>query len=473
MVAKIDYTPLRVHAPFHQSTAYERCMFGGYGSGKSYALCAEALAVGLEQPGSEIMVARKTVTALRDTTEAIFVGILSSSPELWKACETKRLGNHYSEIRLPNGTVYYFRGMDNWMKHKSLSLAFIFYDEADELNDEIYAGMMSRVRQTRPTPAAREQGAGPITRRGIVSACNPAGHNWLWERFVGPSAVGNAEHFISTSLDNPYLPFDYLDQLMAYPKPWVRRYVLCNFDEFGGAIYGDWTMETHIVPAYRKPSGGYSYEGGYFLMGFDPGTSSGNAAVWCFYDEAKHRLVAVANYNETGLNAGSHAAAWRQIEATHRMRVRARIADPKAIPVRDRGSNMSLSDQYRRLGFSFQLGPNSIDTRVSSLGLLIAQRRFVCTEDCMELFNQIQNYRWEDLTPEQREKGREAKPLKKDVDLVDAAQYIASRYVAPPKMEDQNRSEPEQHADEIRRAISRQLSSRSATRAHDLGSIFV
>lgn len=471
MKARIDYTPLRVHADFHQSHATERCMFGGYGSGKSYALCAEAIAVGLEQPGAEIMVARKTVTALRDTTEAIFVGILASSAELWKACETKRMGNHYSEIRLPNGTIYYFRGMDNWMKHKSLSLAFIFYDEADELNDEIYAGMMSRVRQTRPTPLAREQGATAITRRGVVSACNPAGHNWLWERFVSNRKASGTEHFISTSLDNPYLPFDYLNKLMGYPKPWIRRYVLCNFDEFGGAIYDDWMLSTHVIQPFHKPSGGYSYASGHFLMGFDPGTFSGNAALWCYYDQEKHRLVAVATYNETGLAADAHARAWRAIEARHRMKVTTRVADPKAIPVRDRGSNMSLADQYRRLGFNFQPGTNDIDTRVSSLGLLIAQRRFVCTSECMELFEQLQNYRWEDLTPEQREKGKEAKPNKKNVDLVDAAQYLACRYVAPPKFDSPDRTDAQQHADEIRLAIARQLAGRTATRAHDLGSM--
>lgn len=467
MSAAIDYTPLAVHTDFHTSTVYERAMFGGYGSGKSYALCAEALAVGLEQPGSEILIARKTVTSLRDTTEAIFVGILSSSPSLWKACKTSRMGNHYSEIVLPNGTKYYFRGMDNWMKHKSLSLAFIFYDELDELNDDIYSGMMSRVRQRHPTAMARKLGAGPITRRGVVAASNPAGHNWVWDRFVGPNRVPNSDYFISTSLDNPFLPFDYLNQLMSYPRPWVRRYVLCNFDEFGGAIYPEWTLDTHVVKPYR----GVYPPGGMFLMGFDPGTSSGNAALWCYYDREQHRIVGIAEYNETGLAASRHADAWRRIEAVHKMRVTTRVADPKAIPVRDRGSNMSLRDQYRRLGYRFVDGTNNVDTRVTSLGQLIEQRRFVVTEDCMQTFEQLQQYRWEDLTPDQRERGKEAKPLKKNVDLVDAAQYVACRYVAPPRQEMPDRTPEEDYAADVQAAIKKQLRARSATRAHDLGSI--
>ena len=61
------------------------------------------------------------------------------------------------------------------------------------------------------------------------------------------------------------------------------------------------------------------------------------------------------------------------------------------------------------------------------LGELIHTGKFVCTKELEQLYWQIKNYRYEDLTPHQREKGAEAKPLKKDVDLVDAAQYIASR----------------------------------------------
>jgi PBSX family phage terminase large subunit len=468
---ELEYRSLPVHREFHVSMAYERTLFGGYGSGKSWALCAEALAVGLEQPGSEILICRKTIPSLRDTTEAIFTSLIPS--KLWDQCETRRMGNHYESILLPNGTKYMFRGLDDWMKLKSLSLAYIFYDEADEIDEDTYVGMMSRVRQRQPTAKARTLGAVPITRRGIVCAANPAGHNWLWRRFVSEKdKAPNTEWFKSTSLDNPYLPLTYIDSLLAMPDPWVRRYVMCDFDEFGGQIYEDWGHE-HMVEPYLKAGGGYAYPPeGLFVMGFDPGTASGNAAVWCFYDKEKARLVGIAEYNETGLGASAHAQAWRRIEAQHRMRVNWRVADPKALPVRDRGSNMGLDQQYARLGFHFNLGPNSIDTRVHSLGQLIFQRRFVVTRECPRLFEQLQNYRWEDLTPQQRAKGTEAKPLKKDVDLVDAAQYIASRYIAPPKVE-VNRSEREQDGDEIRAAIRRQLANRTATRAHDLGSLVV
>jgi hypothetical protein len=74
------------------------------------------------------------------------------------------------------------------------------------------------------------------------------------------------------------------------------------------------------------------------------------------------------------------------------------------------------------------------------------------------LYEQILNYRWEDLTPTQMEKGRELKPLKKDVDLVDGAQYAVSRYVPPPPVEPKALPDLEdQHAKDVHAAIRKQL----------------
>jgi hypothetical protein len=55
------------------------------------------------------------------------------------------------------------------------------------------------------------------------------------------------------------------------------------------------------------------------------------------------------------------------------------------------------------------------------------------------------------------EKGRELKPLKKDVDLVDAAQYAVSRYVPPPPVEPKPLPEEDQHAQEVHAAIQKQI----------------
>lgn len=458
-----EYRPLLVHAPFHQSTARERCLFGAFGSGKTYALCAEAIALALEQPGSSILICRRTIPELRDTTETVFFKILPV--ELYNAGETSRLGGHVSRYLFPNGSEILFRGIDDWNKYKSMNVCAIFYDEADEFDEETVKGMASRVRQRDLTKEARERGyTGKIRRRTTCFASNPAGHNWLYRYFVDPQVKkAGTEWFKSTSFDNPYLPIDYVDDLLSYPEPWIRRYVLCQFDDFGGQIYEEWAWETHVI---EPPLEGWGRSAVYW-MGMDPGTRSPTAGLWVVHDTANRRLVGVAEYAEANLAAKVHADAWRKIEAKHAPNVRWRVADP-SVATRDRGTNMSLQDQYRRLGYSFAHGPKDHKDRIPALGQLIHLGQFVVTRNCAQTFEAIKNYKWEDLTPAQRAKGLDPKetPLKKDDHLVDCAQYLTSRWMKPAKLAvPQVRTTPEEDfAREVHRTIKKQMDRRRQRR---------
>lgn len=424
MQIDFDYRPLPVHVPFHSSAEYERALFGAFGSGKTYGLCSEAIAWALEQPGIRGLIARKTVPELRDTTEAVFIDILPHS--LYKQCEIKRSGGHIERVIFPNGSEILFRSLDDWNKHRSLNVGFIAYDEANEIDEETYMGMASRVRQRDPTAMAKAQGVKEITRRGIWLATNPNGHDWLYERFVSDHPHDRTAYFKSTSFDNPFLPQEYLESLMSYPMPWIKRYVLCGFDDFAGQIYEDWNYEDHVIKMPKEVP-----HGDVFWMGMDPGTRNPTAALWAWVDKANRRLVCTDEYQGNAA-AVEHARAWRGIEHKRQMNVNWRVADPN-VNTRDRGTNMRLSDQYRRLGFYFQLGPRQHADRIPMLQQLITMKRFVVTEGAMQAYEQIKNYRWEDVTPAARAKGadpREA-PLKKDDHLVDCAQYLSSRWVSP------------------------------------------
>lgn len=425
MQIDFKYQPMPIHIPFHTSNAYERTLFGAFGSGKTYAICAEAIAWCLEQPGIRGCITRKTVPELRDTTEPVFTELIPY--DLYKNCTIRKSGGHIDRVIFPNGSEALFRSLDDWNKHRSLNLGFLAHDEVNEIDEETYLGMASRVRQRDPTQIAQKQGVKEITRRGIWSATNPSGHDWVWKRFVGPDRLSSTEYFKSTSFDNPYLPPEYLATLMNYPRQWIERYVMCSFDDFAGQIYSDWGYDTHVV---KMPETDNMTA---FWMGMDPGTRNPTAGLWVCVDEVNRRLIATDEYVHADLSAVQHAAAWRQIEAKRKMNVRWRVSDPGSLPVRDRGSNMSLQDQYRRLGYNFQLGPSAHKARIPMLGQLITLQRFVVTENCMQTYEAIKDYRWEDMSPAMKKKGADPKdtPLKKDDHLVDCAQYLSSRWVQP------------------------------------------
>jgi PBSX family phage terminase large subunit len=466
-----DYAPLPIHADFHRSNAYERQLFGAFGSGKTYGICAEAIAWCLEQPGIRGLITRRTVPELRDTTETVFFDILPD--ELFRAGVSTRSGGHYSTFTFPNGSQVLFRSIDDWNKHKSLNVGFIAWDELDEFDEETYMGMSSRVRQRDPTAEGRRLGAKQITRRGMWAATNPHGHDWVYKRFVdGSTKKNNTAYWRSTSFDNPYLPPEYLESLLQYPEPWIRRYVLCQFDDFAGQIYEDWNWDTHTVALKDLNFDSSSV----YWHGMDPGTRSPTAGLWVCVDQANRRLVGVSEYQETFLSAAEHAKRWREIEARKPMRmssrVRWRVADP-SITTRDRGTNMGLDDQYRRLGYSFQLGPKQHKDRIPMLGQLIHLRKFVvCRELCPQTYEQIRDYKWEDLTPTQRAKEIDApeRPLKKNEHLVDCAQYLSSRWSRP--MADPLPRPEQSFSDEVHRAIRKQMKGkRRAKLTHDLGSL--
>jgi PBSX family phage terminase large subunit len=452
------YRPMPIHADFHRSGAYERAMFGAFGSGKTYAIVAEAIAWCLEQPGIRGLICRKTFPELRDTVEPIFKEMVP--PALWRLGTERKSGGHLESFTFPNGSKVLFRSLDDWNKHRSLNVGFIAYDEANEIDLETYMGMASRVRQRDITAEARAQGyTHEITRRGIWLATNPAGHDWLYERFVNPMAgekvrAENGAFFRSTSLDNPFLPPEYIDYLLSYPEPWVKRYVLCSFDAFGGQIYEGWSWDTHVVEPLREYP-----QGAAFWMGMDPGTRSPTAGLWVVMDRETRCLTGIAEYEESRIAAVEHAAAWRAIEAKHRMRVSWRIADPN-ITTADRGTNMKLSDQYRRLGYTFQQGPRQHKDRIPMLGQLIHLGRFKLTKDCPRTYEAILNYKWEDITPAMRAKGVDPKetPLKKNDHLVDCAQYLSSRFVMPTKKETEpdNLTTHEEFSRDVHKALRKQ-----------------
>lgn len=433
MEINFEYAPIPVHAAFHESTAYERFLFGAFGSGKTWAIAAEAIAWCLEIPGIRGMICRATVPALRDSTEKEVITLLPA--ELYALCEIKRTGGHIESIIFPNGSEMLFRSLDDWNKLRSMNLGFFVVDEADEIDEESYEGMLSRVRQREPTAMAQAAGAPEITRRGIWLASNPAGRNWLWRRSVNPvTRQDQTEYFTSTSFDNPYLPPEFIESLLRYPKQWVRRYVLCQFDDFAGQIYESWNWDEHVLKNKLNIHGTPVY-----WMGMDPGTRSPTAGLWVVIDSDgslsghPRSMIGIAEYQQSYEAAQEHAKEWRKIEAQKKMNVRWRVADPNSLPVKDRGTNMGLDEQYRRLGFRFALGPSKHDDRIPMLGQLISLKRFLLTPEGPQTYEAIKNYQWEDLSSAMKQKGADApeRPLKRDDHLVDCAQYLSSRWVKP------------------------------------------
>ncbi len=312
--------------------------------------------------------------------------------------------------------------------HNSMNLSWIGIDESSEQTRDNFEGILTRLRQSKPLKGAPPLRPGQRMQNQMALASNPAGQDWNWDLFVNPATKrGDSSIHLSTPMDNPFLPPEYVDMLLQMPVPYIRRFVECRFDAAAGRVYEEWGWDTHIVPD-REPG----HYGEVMWMGMDPGILNPTAGLWVEVDRRHGRLVAVAEYQEPGRNAPEHAAAWRALEAKRRpIRVTRRIADPN-ITKRDQGTSMELSDIYQRLGFSFEKGPVRDDVRIPALANAIASGGLVATESCARLHEQLTEARWEDQLARLRDLGDFREKMKKGNDhLHDCAQYLASIYVQP------------------------------------------
>src|ERR1700753_2774522 len=75
----IDYSPLPSQKQFHASTARFKGFSGPIGSGKSQALCQEAIRLSYLNPGRQGLIGAPTYPMLRDATLTSFLEVLSSN----------------------------------------------------------------------------------------------------------------------------------------------------------------------------------------------------------------------------------------------------------------------------------------------------------------------------------------------------------------------------------------------------------
>jgi PBSX family phage terminase large subunit len=441
---QLAYRPFPVHQPVHQSSVREKAMFGSVGSGKTLALCGDAIMLGLAQPGSRILVARQTVPSLRDTTEREFVGLINTIPDdldgiqkttLFEQCEIRREAGHIRSIMFPNGTEYLFRGLDDYNRLMSLNLAAFYVDEAHEIDANTYLALLTRLRQNQPTPEAKRLGVkwDPYhIRQHAVIAMNPNGHDWAWDYFVNTSD-SDRRYWRSSSFDNPTLylpdgrPSKFLENLMTFPEQWIRRYVLAEFDTFEGQILS-FDYERHVKQHFNPPP---DWER---AMGFDWGLRNPAAAVWWARPVGTRKWFQYrefVSHNPFDRHERELAGTMTVPQVASRIRalergekIKWRAADP-AIRNRGHEHGKSVAHYLAEQGLYFQYGLRDYTSRINALNHLLVSDELELSTECPVTAMMFQQYHWRKLSAQRDSDGPE-RPAKKDDHLVDAAQYLAT-----------------------------------------------
>src|SRR5262245_35877102 len=275
----LPYSPLPKQAEAHQINAKYRSFCGGWGNGKTSWGCVETFTTLMEYPGTNCIIARKTRPELKATTWEMFIHGDPSQPTGWHGIPQaliKSLNKTelYLELITPDPTrtsKVWGLPLDDPAKLENFNLGFFWIDQAEEVEEDIFLKFHGRLRQL---------GA---PREGILT-WNPAGHNYLWRRFIDPnrSEVFKKQYAAveATTYDNPNLPDDYLEQFAGLPEAWIQRFVWGSHEVFVGQIFTDWNPEVHIVQPFKIPDN-------WQRVGcIDPGIRHEGAVSWVARDPA-------------------------------------------------------------------------------------------------------------------------------------------------------------------------------------------
>ena len=205
---------------FHRSAATFKGFSGPVGSGKSLALCYEALWLAYENPGCTGLIGAPTYPMLHDSTRLAFLEMLGENevPYSWNKAENIL-------ILTERGSRILFRSLDHFERLRGPNLAWFGIDELTYCKQESWLRLEARLRDVR---AQRLCG---------FASWTPKGFDWVYDRFIGPDRKPGYVAF--RAKQNLALPADYYARLEAsYDERFYRQEALGEYlNVFGGQAY--------------------------------------------------------------------------------------------------------------------------------------------------------------------------------------------------------------------------------------------
>jgi hypothetical protein len=230
---EIKYSPLLSQTQFHKSTARFKGYSGSIGSGKSAALCHEAIKLSYQNPGRTGLVGAPTYPMLRDATLMALTQILDANRipyELNKSEFVLTMKDTRSKILL--------RSLDEYERLRGTNLAWFGIDELTYTCEEAWMRLEGRLRD----PEAK--------RLCGFAVWTPKGHDWVYKRFIG-NPVNGYEIVQAKPFENRFIldqiP-DFYDRLKSsYDEKFFRQEVLGEYLACdSGLVYHAFSRAEHV-----------------------------------------------------------------------------------------------------------------------------------------------------------------------------------------------------------------------------------
>ena len=214
---------------------------GGFGSGKSWALAAKILFLGMENPGSVLMACEPTFPMIR----TVLIPALDEALSQWDIEYSFRASPQPEyTINLPSGSFTVLcQSAENYQRIRGQNIAAAVWDECD----------------TSPTETAQKAGEMLLARmrtgnfNQLAVASTPEGFRWAYRTFIEQDGPDKKLIKVRTK-DNPNLPPEFIPSLERnYPPQLIAAYLNGEFVNLAQcSLYPDFDRSRHYTDA--KPS---------------------------------------------------------------------------------------------------------------------------------------------------------------------------------------------------------------------------
>ena len=243
LLARIRADLLPAQRDFIDDTSHRIVGYlGGFGSGKSFALAAKAITLGLLNPGTTAMVAEPSFPMIR----TVFIPAMDLALEQWGIDYDFRVSPQPEyTLKLPTGNVKLLaQSAENWQRVRGQNISFVLWDEAD----------------TSPVETAQKAGEMFLARmrtgkvNQLALASTPEGFRYCYRQFVEQD--GPDKRLIRVrSMDNPHLPADFVESLKRnYPPQLIQAYLDGHFVNLASAaLYPDFDRSLNYCDTKPDP----------------------------------------------------------------------------------------------------------------------------------------------------------------------------------------------------------------------------
>jgi hypothetical protein len=237
----ITYGQLPSQRLFHQLTNRFKGFSGPIGSGKSQALCQEAIRMSYINAGRTGLIGAPTYPMLRDATQATLFEILEANGIKYQ----HNKGENTVVLRGTRSKIL-FRPVEEFERLRGTNLAWFGIDELTYTQEESWLRLEGRLRDPKATQLCG------------FAVWTPKGYDWVYRRFIASPPKGyravlakpNENRFLLDKIPDFYERLKDSYDERFYAQEVLGEYV--NLD--AGRVYSSFDRNVHVQPGCVDPN---------------------------------------------------------------------------------------------------------------------------------------------------------------------------------------------------------------------------